>query len=375
MSSDASPKGQKVEPPSAAAQPLVTVVTPFHNTSEFLQECIESVLRQTYDNWEYTLIDNASSDGSSEIAERYRSQFPDRIRVIHTDSLLSQVQNYNFALSCISSESKYCKMVQADDWLFPDCIQKMVEVGEAHSGVGIVAAYRLEGEEVNLDGLPYPSTQVSGPHVCRLYFLRDIYVFGSPTSILMRSDLVRSRNPFYDQRYAPFEDGHACFELLETCDFGFVHEVLTFSRTENGGILEGVRPFGVKPLVHLSMLVAHGKAYLSKEEYELCVKSAERTYFTYLAKAACALRSAGPEFWKFHRNGLAAINYRLGWGILWKWVPRAVLERAWGAFWRRWDRVWHAEPENGHIPQHRTLEGKRDPLGRNDGDSNTSPAG
>jgi hypothetical protein len=46
-------------------------------------------------------------------------------------SFLSQVQNYNFALSRISPDSKYCKMVQADDWLFPDCVRSMVEVAEA----------------------------------------------------------------------------------------------------------------------------------------------------------------------------------------------------------------------------------------------------
>jgi len=50
-------------------EPLVSVVTPFYNTQAFLPECIESVLRQSYENWEYLLVDNCSTDGSGEIAQ------------------------------------------------------------------------------------------------------------------------------------------------------------------------------------------------------------------------------------------------------------------------------------------------------------------
>jgi cellulose synthase/poly-beta-1,6-N-acetylglucosamine synthase-like glycosyltransferase len=54
--------------------PFVSVVTPFYNTREFLAECIESVLIQTYQNWEYILVDNWSTDGSSQVAEEYASR-------------------------------------------------------------------------------------------------------------------------------------------------------------------------------------------------------------------------------------------------------------------------------------------------------------
>ena len=123
--------------------PLVSVVTPFYNTRDFLAECIESVLHQTYTNYEYILVDNCSTDGSSDIAKQYAARFPDKIRLLHTESFLSQVQNYNFALSCISPQSKYCKIVQADDWIFPDCLRSMVEVAEAHPNVGIVSCLRI----------------------------------------------------------------------------------------------------------------------------------------------------------------------------------------------------------------------------------------
>src|SRR5262249_4091268 len=48
--------------------PLVSVVTPFYNADEWLEECIESVLAQTFTHYEYVLLDNCSTDGSTEIA-------------------------------------------------------------------------------------------------------------------------------------------------------------------------------------------------------------------------------------------------------------------------------------------------------------------
>ena len=327
--------------------PFVSIVTPFYNTRQFLPECIESVLRQTYQNWEYVLVDNCSTDGSSEIAAHYVARFPDKIRLVRTTSFLSQVQNYNFALTCISSNSKYCKMVQADDWLFPDCVRSMVDVAEAHPKVGIVAAYQLDGNEVLLSGLPYPSPEVSGRDACRLYFLKGKYLFGSPTNSLIRSEVVRSRYPFYEERHAPFEDAHACFDVLRTWSFGFVHQVLTYSRRDNDSILLRIHPFGFWFFSRFAFVVEHGRYYLSEEEYAHCLKQAEREYFLYLTKAACALRPASREFWEFHRNGLASTDYSLDWKRLAKWVPRAVLEKAWHAFWRRWDKDPCPELDNG----------------------------
>jgi glycosyltransferase involved in cell wall biosynthesis len=317
--------------------PLVSFVTPFYNTREFLAECIESVLAQTYQNWEYILVDNCSTDGSSEIAERYAARYQRKIRIVRTESFLSQVQNYNFAVSCISPLSDYCKMVQADDWLFHDCVSSMVTLAEAHPSVGIVGSYALAGEFVELDGLRYPSTEVLGRDICRLYFMTNNYVFGTPTALLMRSALIRSRVPFYEERFAPFEDAHVCFDLLRACNFGFVHQVLTYSRRENESILGRIGKFGFMRFCRLALVVEHGKDYLSEEEYDRCLREAENQYFSALGRSA--LQNNGGEYWEFHRSRLASIGYSLDWRLLSKWIALATFEYV-GNPKHTWDRLW-----------------------------------
>ena len=67
--------------PRTGRSPLVSVVTPVYNGERFLRECIESVLAQTYQHWDYTIVDNSSTDQTSEIAREYAAR-DSRIRVL-----------------------------------------------------------------------------------------------------------------------------------------------------------------------------------------------------------------------------------------------------------------------------------------------------
>lgn len=327
--------------------PLVSVVTPFYNTADYLAECIESVLHQTYLNWEYILVNNRSTDGSEGIVQHYADRFPGKIRLFHTDSFLSQVKNYNYALSLISRDSKYCKVVQADDWIFPECLKSMVELAEAHPKVAIVAAYELEGDHPSLGGLPYPSPEVPGRDVCRLYYVKGIPLFGTPTSVLMRSEIVQERNPsFYDERHAPFEDFFVCLDVLLDWNFGFVHQVLTYSRRDNESILSGIRPYSFELFCRLAKIISHGKYYLTAEEYPHYLKHAEREYFRFLGESS--LQGREPGFWKFHRERLASINYSLNFSLIAKWATIVLLDwvgnpkRTLAYLWPRRKRIFHA---------------------------------
>jgi glycosyltransferase involved in cell wall biosynthesis len=296
--------------------PFVSVVTPFYNTQDYLAECIESVLKQTYDNFEYVLLNNCSTDRSVEIAEHYVRLHPDKLRLEHNKTLVPQVQNYNRALQLISPESKYCKLLQADDFLFPECLRLMVEAAEQDPSIGVVGSYSLEGRYVAFDGLPYPSTFVRGTTIGRLYLLEDLYLFGSATQLLVRSDLIRNRKSFYDDAYIPFEDAVVAFDLLAQYNFGYVHQVLTFTRRDNPSLMGRIANLDYVEPFNLMMLREIGHKFLSPAEYEQQLRKKERLYADVLVNRAICLR--GKNFWDFHRGMLKRMGYSLKSPHVWR---------------------------------------------------------
>src|SRR6266446_6288229 len=177
---------------SRSDQPFVSVVTPVYNGEKYLVECIESVLSQTYENYEYLIVNNCSKDGTLEIAQSYAKK-DSRIRVHDNDQFLEVIANHNHAFSMISPSSKYCKVVSGDDFLFPDCLTRMVELAEANPSVGIVGSYQQSGDRVRWQGFRYPNGVICGRDVCRRLLLHGDgdFGFGSPISILYRSDIIR----------------------------------------------------------------------------------------------------------------------------------------------------------------------------------------
>ena len=240
-------------------------------------------------------------------------------------TLIPAVANFNFALRQISSDSKYCKIVFADDWMFPECLERMVALMEEHPSVGIVGAYGLQGQVVLWQGMPYPSNLVSGREICRQRLLGGPYVFGSATSLLYRADLVGSRDPFYNESNAHGADSEACFELLKACDFGFVHQVLTFSRERAGSMLQASRVLNASAADILHELVAHGPCYLSPDEYRERSNAIVSKYYDFLA--TCFLHRSGNIVWDYHVGKLKENGIGFSWLLLAGAVSRKIADR------------------------------------------------
>jgi glycosyltransferase involved in cell wall biosynthesis len=292
-----------------APAPLVSVVTPFYNTAPYLTECIESVLSQTYRAFEYLLVNNKSTDGSREIAVRYAAT-DSRLRVIDNQEFVGQVENYNGALAHISAKSKYVKIVQADDAIYPECISRMVELAEREPAVGLVSSYRLIGDRRAGEGLPPNVSRLPGREACRRMLLGEYYLLGSPTTLLYRADIVRSRNPFYAiNRY--HEDTETGYEILLESDLGFVHEVLSFTRDDNVSIMTSIQSLNSTDLGYLILLERYGPLVLTDEELARQRAISHHGYYQFLGRGL--LRFQGPRFWNYHRGGLATIGWRLRW--------------------------------------------------------------
>ena len=127
-------------------RPMITIYTQVYNTKPFLAKCVESVLRQTFTDFEYVLIDNGSTDGCKEILERYAAQ-DSRIHLIQLEK-----NNGGFPLFQIVFETatgKYFAFLDSDDWLGPTFLEQMVSLAE-HNHLDIVCtgtAFHMEGQK------------------------------------------------------------------------------------------------------------------------------------------------------------------------------------------------------------------------------------
>jgi glycosyltransferase involved in cell wall biosynthesis len=292
-------------------QPLVSIVTPVYNGEAYLNECIESVLSQTFQNWEYIILNNNSTDRTLEIAEQYQRR-DSRIRIYSNDTLLPIIANHNKAFGLISAESKYCKVVSADDWLFPECLDRMVGRAEENPSVGIVGAYQLSGGEgiwyVRNSGLPYSRTVVSGREVCRAHMLGMLKVLGNPTSVMYRADLVRNTDRFFPNPTAE-ADTSACVKHLRFADFGFVHQVLSHERIHNVRATTAALETNAYVSAAISDCQVYGEWYLTKQEREARIDELVDQYYRYLAASAFKLK--GKKFWNYHIGRLQELGFRL----------------------------------------------------------------
>lgn len=294
----------------SADAPSVSVVTPFYNTAPYLDACIASVVAQTRTDFEYLLVNNRSTDGSAEIARGWAARDP-RIRVVDQPSFLGQVENYNAALRHVGPAARWVKIVQADDWLYPECLERMVAAGERDPGVVLVGSFYRFGDLVLFQGLPADRGVHEGRDVCRWQLLARHFFMGNPTTLLYRADAVRARTPFFEPgRF--HEDGEVCFELLERARFGFVPQVLSFVRTDNAeaSITMARQDDDLLAALRYTMVRRYGRTYLSVPEYTAADAAVTREYWWRLLRGAATLR--GPDYFSFHARRLAEVGEHLG---------------------------------------------------------------
>ena len=287
--------------------PLVTVITPVYNGAEYLAECIDSVVTQRYQNWVYIIVNNCSTDKSLAIATQYAVRDP-RVIIHNSSTCRRAVDNWNYALTLMPRESKYCKIVHADDWLFPECLAKMVELAEAHRTISVVTSYRLIGSSVGNVGLPYSSSVIPGKDIARRFLRSELNLFGNPSAVLFRADCVRERREFYADtpEIRVGQDCQSCLDVLQNGDFGFVHQVLSFSREHEGSLTAMVLKLGTEYPEMLHLLKRYGPVFLTESEYRQCWKDAAAEYLQFLGRSVFLSRV--PDFWSYHKEQLKRLG-------------------------------------------------------------------
>lgn len=285
---------------------IVAVVTPVFNGAAYLASAIESVRAQTYPDWAMTIVDNASSDETPEIAARHAA-VDSRVRHLRFSDYVDANENHLRAFALGAEGSDYCKILQADDRMFPKCLEAMVTLGNTAPQAGIIGGYRLRGDVIDLAGLPRGVDVAKGATVLRQSLLGGPYVTGSPSSLLYRSELVRARVPFLDLEYW-HSDTEVAYWAFTQADFALVHDVVTYSRRQAASRISWANAMNTYDPENIRLLLRYGPVVLRPDELKSRLRLELTKYLTFLTKQRLKRpRSLVDGFWSFHGDQIRMI--------------------------------------------------------------------
>jgi len=197
------------------ARPRVTVITIFLNEERFIEEAIQSVLAQTYDAWEYLLVDDGSTDASTAIAKRYAAQHPERVRYLNHAGHANHGMSTSRNLGLRHAGGEYIALLDADDVYLPDKLHEQVAMLDAMPDVAMLygrtrywfswIGAASEQSDSLTEAAPRLDTRIKPPEALAWYLRKEIY-FPCTCSILVRRQALDAVGAFEESFRGTYED-------------------------------------------------------------------------------------------------------------------------------------------------------------------------
>lgn len=213
----------------SAVRPLVSICIPTYNYAHYLGEAVASALDQSYERIELIVSDDASSDDTHAVMERFASD--PRVRFMPLDENIGMFANFNRCWE--HARGSHIKYLLADDWLSTNCVERLMFELETHPDASIAScnnwmideAGAIFGEQVNEFG----ETGLIAPKEAAAVMARGFNAIGMPTNTLIARERIAQVGGF-DARYQPSADMQLWLKLLSVGGLAWSAEPLCFLR-------------------------------------------------------------------------------------------------------------------------------------------------
>lgn len=148
--------------------PAISIIVPVYNVEQYLSECVESILNQTFKDYECILVDDGSLDGGAAICDRYARK-DERVLVIHQENEgVSAARNAGLHVAC----GKYVAFIDSDDFVSKDYLKTLYEVAEDTKADMIMCGVCsvVEGGQKNTNSIHVAKTEMCGKDVLHLRY-------------------------------------------------------------------------------------------------------------------------------------------------------------------------------------------------------------
>lgn len=259
-----------------ANQPLITVLMPTYNCELYVGEAVQSILEQTYSNFECIIIDDCSTDKTVEILKSFSDT---RIKLIEKPKNSGYTTSLNYGLTI--AKGKYIARMDGDDISLPTRFEKQVALFEANPKLVVCGSiYQIiDSEQV----IYKPETHEE----IKLALLKDSAI-GHPT-VMIRVSVLKTHHISYDTSKEPAEDYDLWVRLLEYGVFYNIQEVLFLYRIHEGQVSitkkEKQRTkasesrFKMLSYFNVSLNEAQKEAYINLFSYTKKVKTEDIKHF------------------------------------------------------------------------------------------------
>ena len=197
----------------------INILMPVYNSEKYLSESIESILNQTFTNFNFLILDDCSTDDSLDIIKNYASQ-DKRIIVLQNEINLGRPISRNILLSEQKKyPSTYCSWMDSDDIAMPLRLKKQFSYMQQHPGVDILGSYmRVFGNENHFQKPPQNNKEI-----------HSLMFIGSPImhpTVLLKTDLIEKGLIEYDKEFPVAQDFDLWTRLCGKVKFNNIAEPL-----------------------------------------------------------------------------------------------------------------------------------------------------
>jgi len=194
--------------------PLVSVIVTYFNAVKYLEEAIQSVIGQTYDNWELILIDDGSTDDSISIASKYSDSFPYKIFIYHHPDNRNKGISASRNLGIEKAKGVYITFLDSDDIYLNDKLDAQIKLISQYQHVGIVFSAtkywyswnKLENDREDFVQTLETPTGIYPPGKLFKYILLKKAAVPCMGGVIVKRELLNSFNGFEEEFKGMYED-------------------------------------------------------------------------------------------------------------------------------------------------------------------------
>jgi glycosyltransferase involved in cell wall biosynthesis len=210
-------------------KPLVSVITIFRNAQRFIEEAVDSVLSQTYANWEFLLVDDGSTDNSTQVALQYAARYPAKLHYLEHRSHENRGTASSRNLGLRHSKGELVAFLDADDVWLPEKLERQVammakypEVAMAYEATVFWGSWQEDGQDIDQDLGVQPNLSVGPPNLLPV-FLTDEDATPATCSVMFRRAALEQAGGF-DESFAGMYEDQALYAKICLEDSVFVAE-------------------------------------------------------------------------------------------------------------------------------------------------------